>query len=178
VSTSPPSSIRRLLSDATLLATLVSLGCGAPVESPRRLEETTPSGPRSDWLVVDAEENAAIEGECVHAIGFDGLPPQPIERRALELPPGANPERRPVIVETVIGPSGRIARARIVKGPTGPEVERAVVRALEGWWFEPARERETLVPVAVRFVVSPRFADEQPSTPVPEPPPRAGAGGG
>jgi len=178
VRTSPSPTARRPLTSAALLATLLSLGCGPPAEPERRTGVAPPNPPASDWLVVDAEEDAAIDGQCVHGIGFDGFPPQPIERRALELPPGANPERRPVIVETVIGPSGRIARARIVKGPAGPEVERAVARALDGWWFEPARDRETREPVAVRFVVTPRLAAEASSTPVPNALPRAGAGGG
>lgn len=131
-----------------------------PVFPARSAPSGATSTPVSDWFVVDATEDAAIEGDCVHGLGFDGLPPHPIQRRALELPPDLNPERRPVIVETVIGPSGRIARARIVKGPAGPEIERSVVRALEGWWFEPARERDTREPVAVRFVVTPRLADK------------------
>lgn len=153
---------------SAVLAALLALGCGAPAGPPRHAEGRPPAGPLSDWLVVDAAEQAAVEGDRVHGLGFDGTPPQPIVRPPLELPPGANPERRPVIVEAVIGPSGRVARARIVKGPTGPEVERAVVRALEGWWFEPARERGTREPVAVRFVVTPRLAAEPASTPVPE----------
>jgi len=131
-----------------------------PISRPRIPRSADSATALAAWLVVDAEENAAIEGECIHGIGFDGFPPQPIKRRALELPPEANTERRPVIVETVIGPSGRIARARIVKGPTGPDIERAVVLALEGWWFEPARKRDTHEPVAVRFVVTPRLADK------------------
>lgn len=160
-----------------VLAALLAFGCGAPPGPPRRVEDRPPAGPLSDGLVVDAAEDAAIEGDCVRGLGFDGTPPQPIERPPLELPPGANPERRPVIVEAVIGPSGRVARLRIVKGPAGPEVERALVRTLAGWRFEPARERETCEPVAIRWNMTPQLAEEPSSTPAPVPP-TADPGGG
>lgn len=138
------------------------LACGRSPEAAGRTVPRETRSPVSDWFVIDPAENSAIAGDCIHGIGFDGLPPQPIERRPLELPAGANPERRPVIVETVIGPSGRIARARIVKGPTGPEIEQAVVRALEEWWFEPARDRDSGEAVTVRFVVTPALAASAP----------------
>lgn len=160
-----------------MAAMLLLLGCGEPPEPQQRTEKHAPSGPLSDWLVVDAAEDAVIDRDCVRGLGFDGTPPRPLERPPLELPPGANPERRLVIVEAVIGPAGRIARARIVKGPAGPEIERAVVRTLAGWRFEPARERDTREPVAVRWVMTPRLAEEPPSTTAPGPP-SAGPGGG
>lgn len=162
---------------SAVLAALLALGCGAPAGPPRHAEDRPPAGPLSDWIVVDAAEQAAVEGDCVHGLGFDGTPPRPIVRPPLELPPGANPERRPVIVEAVIGPTGRVARIRIVKGPAGPEVERALVRALAGWRFEPARERDTREPVAIRWNMTPQLADESSSMPV-RGVPATGRGGG
>jgi hypothetical protein len=56
-------------------------------------------------------------------------------------------QRRLLLVDSVIGPDGRIACAKILNAPSPPEADRIVAEALRGWRFAPALLKGARVPM-------------------------------
>lgn len=92
------------------------------------------------WFVVDPQADAMTTGIAPWQIGFPGQIPRLLHAGELALPPDHPLSRIPytLIVDAVVAPSGRIARARILRGPDTPSVRTAIADDLKGWLYVPA----------------------------------------
>jgi hypothetical protein len=92
------------------------------------------------WFVVDPQADAMTAGVTPWAVGFPGQIPRLLHHGELDLPSDHPLSRIPytLIVESVVAPSGRIARARILRGPDTPSVRTAIADDLKGWLYVPA----------------------------------------
>lgn len=146
---------------ALALGTIVQ--CGGHPSSRKSGEVSQPDSKRPErlsfgpWQVVDGETDSGLAGLTVYHQG--PRPPELESRAPVELPAAssASPGRGTVIAEVVISPTGRIARARILRAPELEGLADAVLVALRKWRFQPARLDGK--PVAVYYTVTLPLAD-------------------
>ncbi|HET9210779.1 MAG TPA: TonB family protein [Thermoanaerobaculia bacterium] len=103
------------------------------------------------WLMVDPRANSALEGAPIYHQG--PAPPKLLHRAAVRIT--ADPaalQWRNVIVEAVISPEGRIAKARVLRAPEIKGLQSAIIESLREWRFEPARLAAS--PVAVYYTLT------------------------
>ncbi len=118
-----------------------------PRSTPRELDALRGIQPQEagPWFVVSAEELEAVGDLEIGAVGFPGTAPRVVQRAEcprLAEASGLAPSGGIVVVETVVGPGGRIARARALTGDTGSPFADVLAECLAEWRFEPAVRRE------------------------------------
>ncbi|KAB2969700.1 MAG: TonB family protein [Thermoanaerobaculia bacterium] len=126
--------------------------------------ESTPhfrSRPEGQWFVVNEAEMASLDEDRIGRIGFPGTRPRLLRRSELKVPPGHPLARQGgvLVLETVIGPSGNIVQARMLRGLETPELRASLLRCLRAWKFAPAMYRGEPWPVAWTLTLSVRPSD-------------------
>lgn len=97
------------------------------------------TAPASPWFDVHPADAAALDESRIGRVGFPGTRPRRLGGAELELPPGHPLAAGGVlIVETVVAPTGRIAKARLLRGDTHPALRARLVECLRTWTFAPA----------------------------------------
>jgi hypothetical protein len=97
------------------------------------------TAPASPWFDVHPADAAALDESRIGRVGFPGTRPWRLSGAELELPPGHPLAAGGVlIVETVVAPSGRIAKARLLRGDAHPALRARLVDCLRTWTFAPA----------------------------------------
>ena len=100
------------------------------------------------WFEVDAPASRRLENEKVYHQG----PEAPVLLRRVPAQVESTLGRDFVVVEAVLSPQGRVARARVLMAAKTPGLNQPLVEALSKWRFEPARlEGE---PVAVYYTLT------------------------
>lgn len=138
-----------------LLALLLTLSCGPPPGDNRQEGHPPPPdqvepGP---WFQVTPPPLGTPRGPVYH----QGPKEPPEAVRWLPPPPQLEAEGS-LIVQLVVTERGRVARARVLRGPEDEAAAELLAENLRQWRFEPARLRGE--PVAVYYNVtldSPRF---------------------
>jgi hypothetical protein len=148
-----------LLALATLVTATVLQRAGFPERLARRaLGPPSAQPPQTQepgvWFVVDPAADARLAGLIICQIGCGDGRPTLLERRELQLPQ-AHPLRRVpyvFIVETIVAPTGKVARARVLKGPDAASTREALRESLTGWRFTPPTQHGQ--PVGLTYVVT------------------------
>jgi hypothetical protein len=132
-------------------------GAGAPIPGmPPPL--AAPAEP--PWTPVHGERKQRLAGAPIGEVCFDGTPPKKLAGGPPELPPVSAYRRfgGVVVAHCLVDDEGYVVEAQLWKMPN-PLDRLAVVRALAGWRFAPARWRDGR-PAAVHFTVTiPIFKD-------------------
>jgi hypothetical protein len=102
------------------------------------------------WLVVDSKVEDALAGSLIY---HQGPVPPKLQRRVSVQAPGdpATLSWKNIIVEAVISPEGKVARARVLRGPETQGLGAALVESLRHSRFQPARLAGK--PVAVYYAL-------------------------
>lgn len=149
----------------TLLIAVPLALLGHRVAARRAWVESTPhfeSRPEGQWFVVSAAETASLNEDRIGRIGFPGTRPRLLRRSELQVPSGHPLARQGgvVVLETVIGPSGDIVRARVLRGLETPELRASLLRCLRAWKFAPAMYQGEPWAVGWTLTLSVRPPDE------------------
>jgi hypothetical protein len=138
-----------------------------------------PTGPPNTqkpgaWFVVDRQADAAMAGLTTWAVGFPGQLPHLLQRGELKLPPGHPLNRVPYtfVVELTLAPTGRIARARILRGLDTATLRAAFADDLKDWLYTPAMLDGKAVSVYQVVTIPTRLAATGRSPSPPASPPR------
>src|SRR5688572_14127713 len=122
----------------------------------RRLEDTVRFRSRSLWISVVSSlallAAPALAQEPVEAPPAATItPPRLLRFAEVKLAPEARPAAAvPVLLELTIDEQGRVVDARVVESG-GAAIDTAVLDAVRGFEFEPARQGETPVEVKIRY---------------------------
>lgn len=110
-------------------------GSGAPIATPRPAEAAEPAKP-----VVPAPQKRAAEPRVEEACAEAPTKPVPTDKPEIEYPIEAREaglEGR-LVLAVHVAPDGSVERVEIVSG-VGEALDRAAIRIVERWRFEPAR---------------------------------------
>jgi hypothetical protein len=132
------------------LIVLAPIGCRqVPGSQPSTRSSPAPQEP-GPWLVVDPTVEDALAGSLIY---HQGPAPPKLQRRVSVQMPGdpTTQSWKNIIVEAVISPEGKVARARILRGPETRSLGAALVESLRHSRFQPARLAGK--PVAVYYVL-------------------------
>lgn len=122
------------------IASILQAACQPePQKGGLRPAPQVPPPPPGPLFVVTEADLGTLDENRIGRVGFPGRP-QLLERVELELPqdhPMAQ-QGGVLILEIIIGVSGRIVKARVLRGPETPELRANLVRCLRDWRFTPA----------------------------------------
>jgi hypothetical protein len=141
--------VRLLL--CSLLAGAALGAAGAPVPG---MPEPVMVQPELPWIPVHPERKHRLIGVPIGEVCFGGTAPKKLAGNPPELPP-ASVYRRfggVVVAHCLVDDEGYVVEAQLWKMPN-PVDRLAMVRALAGWRFAPARRRDGH-PAAVHFTVT------------------------